>query len=519
MEKRVRIWAIAALASIFSIASSALNIIFAIQVGDGPTLSSLRTLLYIAFVVNLTGLIALAVLCAFLVRRLASQTLGARQQTWCLLAGGAGIGVVGIAIPGVALIWVATRQNELPSQMLQVAPTTLTGIWFGAWAVALALQISIYWFLYLWAKSVLTSQRASRLDMDFRARAPSVSTIARPTTQRTDRSFGSQEITLHSSPQTPRSRSESFTQRSSSIKVGQPPLKLKLARFSNHSTVEVGRVAAGDTATADSAFDSWDTSSVHDEMRAAIHSSPPVMRVVLETIPGSRPESTELDEPFLPESPISSSPPHVASSDAATVCGGSSSPRQQTSSPPSSPINFSRPTSRPSSRRGSRRGSRPTSYKTKIASKVEAFDFSMQELIHPLFRPNSPHPPPLAIAGTMVTASPMADGLITPKTLAKLRSDSHSALPHWKAMPTVDRSETQSVDQSVPDSPTLGSPTLGSPGPSVVDETELPPILPGFVLSAGSRTSLMGYGKRKKPKAEKTKSTGSLGSRLSQVLS
>lgn len=41
---------------------------------------------------------------------------------------------------------------------------------------------------------------------------------------------------------------------------------------------------------------------------------------------------------------------------------------------------------------------------------------------------------------------------------------------------------------------------IGSPGPSIIEEDELPPILPGFVLSAGSRASLVGYGKRKSVK-------------------
>jgi hypothetical protein len=52
-----------------------------------------------------------------------------------------------------------------------------------------------------------------------------------------------------------------------------------------------------------------------------------------------------------------------------------------------------------------------------------------------------------------------------------------------------------------------------------VDEAELPPILPGFVLSAGSRSSLVGYGKRKSVKKDRPKSQLSVGSRLSALLS
>lgn len=79
-------------------------------------------------------------------------------------------------------------------------------------------------------------------------------------------------------------------------------------------------------------------------------------------------------------------------------------------------------------------------------------------------------------------------------------------------MPSIDSSET--TETSVPDSPTLGSPSLGSPGPSIVDEADLPPILPSFVLSAGARSSLVGYGKRKSVKKDRPQSEVSVASSL-----
>jgi len=116
----------------------------------------------------------------------------------------------------------------------------------------------------------------------------------------------------------------------------------------------------------------------------------------------------------------------------------------------------------------------------------------------------------------MVTASPMADQLITPKTLARLRSNSTpGSCP--QVPPEMERTATMTTDESVPDSPTLGSDMLGSPGPSIVDDLELPPILPGFILSAGSRSSLVEYGKRKSMK-DRPKSHMSAGSRLSEIL-
>ncbi|KAJ9636083.1 uncharacterized protein PV06_01221 [Exophiala oligosperma] len=329
-----------------------------------------------------------------------------------------------------------------------------------------------------------------------------MSYAGRPSTQQTNQSFGSQEATLNSPPRTPVSRGGSIAM-SSATRVGPSSSRTKLIRHSNRSSFDTGPFPAAEAKAIDSAFDSWDTSSVHQEMRAAIHSSPPPPRHGLEPIPGSRPDSPAdaLDGPFLPQSPVSSSPPHAATSDTATVVGWSSSPRQPASSPPSSPPNFSRPTSS-----GQNKPPPPAFHQYKN---------SMPELIHPLFRPNSPHPPPVARAGTMVTASPLADQPMTPQTLARLRSKTDLSKGHWKAMPSIDKSEseTQSNSTSPPDSP-----TLGSPGPSIVDDAELPPILPGFVLSAGSRSSLVGYGKRKSVKKERRKSQTSVSSRLSQLL-
>jgi hypothetical protein len=115
----------------------------------------------------------------------------------------------------------------------------------------------------------------------------------------------------------------------------------------------------------------------------------------------------------------------------------------------------------------------------------------MEELVHPLFRANSPNPAPIAAPGTMITASPIAGQPITTGALSRMRagtfpqnSSTHLPISHGS-------SRNGSVS---------GSSGPGSPGPSIVEEEDLPPILPGFVLSAGQRSSLVGYGKRKSVK-------------------
>ncbi|EXJ74166.1 uncharacterized protein A1O5_02460 [Cladophialophora psammophila CBS 110553] len=527
MERHVRISAVAGLAGILGIVGSVLNIIFATNITSAPILSGLRDLLYVAFVLSLINLASLAYFGTLYVRKPHSQAQGSQPKSWALVHGGVISAAVNAIISGITLVWLAVRRSDLPTKILRTSLATLLGIWFATWAISALVQLGLYFLLASWTKNALKTARASGLDLGFGLRAPSVSTIKRPNTQQTDRSFASQELTLNSPPRTPVSRGESSTRRSSATKVGTGSLRTKLARRSSRSSFECLPFPAGEAMFIDSAFDGWDTSSVHQEMRVVIHSSPPVVRGGLETIPGSRPESpaNALDGPFLPEprSPTSSSPPHAASSDTTTAFGWSSSPRQPRSSPPSSPVNFSRPTSCPTSRPSSSHVGKPLPLllpPPPPPSKPGKVDVPMEEeLIHPLFRPNSPRPPPIAIASTVVTASPVANTTITPRTLARLRSNSHPASGHLKAVPSsVDESETESVEQFLPDSPTLGSPSLGSPGPSIVDDADLPPILPGFVLSASSRTSLVGYGKRKSVKKDRPRSQVSTGSRVSQVM-
>ena len=512
MGKRLAIWVVGAHAAFFSTASSVFNILFAYNLSDKSGHSAVRILLFVAFAISVVNLANIIYFCAGYCKNLHSHSLGVKKQTWGLFIGGVITAAVSIAASGVALIWLLIRRNDMPEEMFSIAWITMLGIWFGLWGAAVCFQGALFSLLAAWTKAVLKSQRASRLDMDFGMRSSSIYDINRPSTHRTQPSFNSREVTLNSPPRTPVSRGGSTTRRSSSTRVGPGSVKAKAVRPSARSSMEVSAIPAGEAMSIDSAFDDWDTSSVHQEMRYVIHSSPPVTRAGLETIPGSRPESPAdaLDGPYLPESPISSSPPHAATSDTATVVGWSSSPRQMKSSPPSSPPNFSRPTS--------------SHNKTASLAPPPKFDVSestMEGLIHPLFRPNSPHPPAINTSGTMITASPMADHLITPKTLARLRSNSSLAQPLPTEEATTQVGEPLSPSEwSIPDSPTLGSPpSLGSPGPSIVDEADLPPILPGFVLSAGSRSSLVGYGKRKSLKKDRPRSHLSAGSRFSQLLS
>lgn len=369
----------------------------------------------------------------------------------------------------------------MPHTIALQTSQTMYIVWFAAWGLSFLAESAVFAFIAKWTIRTQRPQSADYLDFGIQPMHE-----IRPITNATRQSYNSEDPTLASPPRTPRTPSSSI-RHSSSTRVGPGSSRVKLIqKGSARSSLDFPPVEA---TSIDSAFDRWDTSSVHHEIRANIHSSPPVTRSGLETIPGSRPESpaNALDGPFLPESP------HAVSSDAPTAVDfySSSPPRGTTSSPPSSPPNFSRPTSRDQHK--------PV---------PNLLGSSMEDLIHPLFRPNSPRPPPIAIAGTMVTAAPNAGQPVTPRTVQRMRSNTGP----WKAMPSPSFSNAGSP----PASPTA-SQGPGSPGPSIAEEENLPPILPGFVLSAGQRSSFQWYSRRKSTK-ERPTSSHSKASRQSSVL-
>jgi len=498
MLETTKALAIGGLTVLIIIASTVLNVVFASNVADNLIISGLRVTLYVAFGLNLLSLVSLCFFSTIYVRNLAGHSIGQKKSTWAQYVMGVSIAAIALAVSGGSLVWLVVRRLDLPRAMLRQSPIVLVAVWFTLWGVSLILQAALFAYLGSWTWNALRTRSAGRLDLDFGIRVPSMAE-ARPTTRESRRSFQSQDPTLHSPPRTPisRRRRSSHARRSSSTRVGpgsgpNSASRTKLVgKGSARSSFEIPPFPASEAFSIDSAFDQYDTSSVH---RAALHSSPPVARPGLETIPGSRPDSLAdaLDGPFLPDSP------HATTTDTATVLGynSSSSPRAPNSSPPSSPPNFSRPTSSGYNKTPPRNYDAPP-------PPPPNFGAPLHELIHPLFRPNSPHPAPIAISGTMVTASPLSDQVITPRMLARLRSNSNLQ-GHWRAIPSV--SEKPSTVGSRAGSPGMGSDGTGSPGPSIVEEEDLPPILPGFVLSAGQRSSFLGFAKRKSVKNRRNSS-------------
>jgi hypothetical protein len=473
MPKPIIARSLGGLASASMVAATTFNLIFAASL-TGAT-PAIQLLAFVAFAVDLLVIATLIFLATYYVAKLKPDPIELPTRLcWRFIAMGIVVTIVSILLSLITLISLTRALKHLPRQIVNQPVDTMAIAWFALWGVSVLLRIAFFSFIVVWTKSVLQTQGADQenLDLDFGITLPAM-VEARPDTQGTMRSFQSQENTLASPPKTPpASRPKSSLRSSSSTKVGPGSSRTKLIQDSAKSSFDFPAFPVDD------GFDRWDTSSVHQEVRAALQSSPSLTRSGLETIPGSRPESpaNALDGPFLPSSPS------AANSDATTAVGWmpGSSRKASFSSPPSSPPNFSRPTSSQRNKAG--------------------VHSTMEELVHPLFRTNSPSPAPVAAPGTMITASPMAGQSISPRAVSRMRSGTFPQNPSSTNLPT---SNAPSSDGSAP-----GSPEIGSPGPSIIEEEDLPPILPGFVLSAGQRSSLVGYGKRKSVK-ERPKSSHS----------
>lgn len=208
--------------------------------------------------------------------------------------------------------------------------------------------------------------------------------------------------------------------------------------------------------TTEDGFDSWDTSAVDPQNRQTVleSSSPPLVRF-LETIPASPTTSRSPS----PGTPLDLEPPRM---------------RRRSRSYSPGPM---------------RVGQDQRAAFTQQSTQSESH-------IHPLFRSDSPTPPSIMTAGTVVTAAPMAGQVISDRasirTLTRMRSGS---------LPTVPSplSRQGSFDSFQRRPATSSSPELREEDEVETDDTErkMTPPIPDWILSAGSRTSLSGYHTRR----------------------
>ncbi|KAJ2899886.1 hypothetical protein MKZ38_002753 [Zalerion maritima] len=215
----------------------------------------------------------------------------------------------------------------------------------------------------------------------------------------------------------------------------------------------------------DEGFDSWDTSSVDVHNRQTVlESGSPTPGRFLETIPAS-PTTSRSPSPGCP---LDLPPPRPAARRS----------RSYSPAPPRPQAPFMNDQPPPS----------PT---------------GSEAHIHPLFRSDSPTPPPLATPGTVVIAAPSAGHVISDRSsirsLNRMRSGSlpcqPSPLSRQGSLDNIHVGQSRKERSPEPESP--GDLQQLEESEEEEEERKMTPPIPDWILSAGSRTSLTDYQSRK----------------------
>ena len=424
----------------------------------------------------------------------------------CVAAGGASVGTY---------VWIRIATPTLPSASIGPQPSALFVCSLILWISSVIFQIALYMFVLLLGYGVSFSG-SSVEPIPLEAEFLETIEISRPETART---------LQNSSPPSPHMPSKHSSFRSSLTIAVRPVTsrtKLVVRQQSYPASITTTR------ASTDSAFDTWDTSSISPQMRETVlRSSPAIPRNPLTPIPGSRSPSPAkaLEGPFpLPDVSSAarpstsrsqpSSPPPISNN-----LNSSHSHFTNSRSQPSSPISnhsFSFAAShlsRPSLLRGRLSSeSLPFLVRTRSASANSPVSpTANEEHIHPLFRTSSPTPPPTATPGTTVTAAPgsFAGLLIHEGMVRRMRSGSAPASPSPLASGTGYFFPEQSLVRREDGSPPGSSQGLGIEGGSDDDDDDevdgggkgvqnedrkMTPPIPEFILASG-KNDWAGYGR------------------------
>ena len=297
------------------------------------------------------------------------------------------VALLALTLTIYTLVWIwNSTQHAHTLDESHVSTRRLAQAGFATWSFAVVAQAVLYTIL-LWQPD------------NHVAHLPAEELAERPSPARSAKRSLSMHLAALSPPSPPpflRSSSEpasptfstkSFDAKSSlrySVNQVIRPMTSKTKLLLRHPSLSrdsyslyAGRETSMDAIMPDDGFESWDTSRVEhiDESDFLRKTS----RIRLETIPGSRPVSPAkpLDGPFPEDSHESVHLPE--------------SPRHS-------------PFGSPSSETSSLRFSSPQ------AQRDSGID---QSHIHPLFRSESPVPPPIASPGTVITASPYAGQVVS----------------------------------------------------------------------------------------------------------
>lgn len=445
-----------ALALASGIALLTFNIIFAINISK----SQIPNVSMLAFVAFGLGVATTALAFLLLVRQIRYrngahiQDFGHGRKTTYVLAGLTSVFEISTKAASVIVLAMMKSNPGLPKTIVGSPVPTLITAAFIVWAISLLLH-------GLFLVCMVVVQR-----IDFRQQIQPYVAESEPHNssemQESPRSGKHSMLESHGDTSTEsrtptsssiRSRSGSDTIssfRSSFSHVVRPiTSKTRLISSNQKSPYRPASVESAQRETIvsiEDGFDSWDTSAVDSQSRQTVESASPIPPRFLETIPAS-PTGSRSPSPGFP---LDLEPPKTRQ-------------RSRSYSPAASVTDFHRPTRSPSGE-------------------------SLEAHIHPLFRTDSPTPPPAITPGTIVTAAPGAGSVISDRnsirSMSRMRSESlpSSPLMHSNSLESIKRA----MEREDREREELGA-----------ERTLTPPIPEWILAGAASRNSLTSYTRKK----------------------
>jgi hypothetical protein len=463
--------ALGALAVSSGVAMLTFDILFAVTRSRNSSSVKANVVAIIASVISSIDIALLLLLLARQIRYRNGahiQDFGHGRQHTYLLAGFAGVfGTLSAVASAVLLGIMRNRQVDLPKRTIHSSTQSLVTGAFIVWVVSLLSQAVFIICIVIIQRKDFQQQiqpyRAGTQTQNF----PEMQESSRQgvSSAQANHSYrGTTSMESRSPPSSSgRSRAGSDTMssfRSSLSQVVRPiNSKTKLIQHNHKAPYRPTSIEFNHRETSisvEDGFDSWDTSGVDAQSRQAVESASPTPQRFLETIPAS--------------------------------------PTTSRSASPGFPLDLEPPKSRKRSRSYSPANSfRDLPRTVRTTSPTES---NHEAHIHPLFRTDSPTPPPAATPGTVVTAAPGAGQVISDRqsirSLHRMRSESlpSSPLVHSASLDSIRRAMQDSEEREELE-------RLEKVG----GERTLTPPIPDFILNGGPRNSTTGYNSRKKTQA------------------
>ena len=373
-----------------------------------------------------------------------------RRRTYLLVAFAALFGLLADALSVTMLGILKTRIADAPPKVVLSSMENVIDGSFVVWAISMLSQgIFVITVVVLQRKAFRNELQTYQAASTSRGR-----TEMREVGPRTENSQGNQESSsTGSGASSLKGKSRSGSDPTASLRSSWTNDRSMTSQTKLVSSKTIFRSASLDdvSKSADDGFDSWDTSAVDPDAREAVELASPTRTTLLETIPASPATSRSAS----PGYPLDLEPPKQRKR-----------PRKYSSA------NFNH-------------GQRPKTSPSKMESK--------EAHIHPLFRTASSEPPPAVTPGTVVTAAPGAGQLISDRSSLRSvqrqwnGSRSSSPLKHSSSLDNIRWPVGDEEEEEAEES----------------EERTITPPIPDWIMTAGSRSSLVGYNARRKSEAER----------------